>query len=250
MAALRFLAVFLITVFSYSALARVGSSTTGNRGGLSGMGGWGAVGLYGGIVNTSQGDLNMLQQRANTASSISTGQLNQAYELAAFYQYRISGTMYAFHVRPSYFYERQDGSGAAGAYTYGVTGWTVFPMLRMYPLESDFMKMYIQFGLGYGSANGMITEGQGNDVKFSGSAFGTNIGLGAEFCLTNEHCFALEGNYRYMSMDRNIVSSSNGSFAANSLSQYGKGQELELDGNDLSVKMGGLMFLAGYMFYF
>ena len=41
-------------------------------------------------------------------------------------------------------YQKEDGTGSDGTYSYSVTGWTVFPMLRLYPLENEFMKFYMQ----------------------------------------------------------------------------------------------------------
>ncbi len=208
-----------------------------------------SLGINIGIVNSSQTQMNELIKTANAGANgpVSTGQLNQAYEAAPFIGYRFSGTIFAMQFRPSYFYQKEDGTGTDGGYSYSVTGFTAFPILRLYPLENDFMKFYMQFGLGYGQMKGEINEGAGNSVKFGGGAFGTTFGLGAEFCFSPNHCLQLEGDYRYLSFERNVVDSSSGS--GGGLSQFGKGQEIEVNGSDLSVRMGGLMFLMGYTMY-
>lgn len=241
----------VIFAFSFPAMALRGGSGGGGVAASVGSGTV-AIGLLGGIVNSSQNDLNTLQSRANVRAGsgpISTSQLNQGYEGAVELVYRFSGTIYALTFRPSYFYERADGSGTDGGYTYGVTGWTFFPMLRLYPMENDVMKFYMQFGLGYGQAKGFVGEGT-SDVSFGSGSFGTSVGLGAEFCMTSSSCFVFEGNYRYLDFNRNIVTDSRGTFASGSLSQYAQGQEAELDGSDIGIKMSGMVLLAGYHFWF
>jgi hypothetical protein len=249
----------LLLIAGFTPMGFAASYTTAGGGGAAGalMGGTTAIGIYGGVVNASQDALNSMQQSANLRQGgISTGQLNQAYEIAPALTYRFSGSIYALQIRPSYFYERADGQSNIGQFTYGVTGWTVFPMLRMYPLENQFMKFYMQVGIGYGEASGMISEGvsggTNNHVTFGSGAFGTMVGMGADFCLTANSCIAFEGNYRYLQFIRNIVSNSSGSFntSGGSLSQWGKGQELELNNNDVAINMGGLMFMAGYTYWF
>jgi hypothetical protein len=111
------------------------------------------------------------------------------------------------------------------------------------------MKFYIQAGLGYGELKGEVIEA-GAIAAFKGSTFGSMIGLGAELCVAPSHCFNFEGNYRYMTVDKSLVTDSSGTFASNSLSQYGPNQELEIDGHDLATKMGGLVLLTGYTYWF
>jgi hypothetical protein len=60
----------------------------------------------------------------------------------------------------------------------------------------------------------------------------------------------VEGNYRYLKIERNIVSSVSGTPNATSVSQAVKDQELEADSTDLQVNMSGLLFQIGYTFYF
>ena len=228
-----FLVVFLFSVKSYAAV------TSGH-----------SIGFNLGLVNASQNQMNDLIKRANTREGgISTGEMNSAYELQGFYMYRFGNPLYAIQLRPSYFYQVEEGSGSSGDFNYSLTGFTIFPILRLYPLENEYMKFYMQLGVGYGQIYGTIEEGSAK-VEFSGGAFGTMVGLGSEFCLNANHCLSLEGNYRYLSHQRFGVDSSEGTFAADSLSQYGKGQELEMDQSDVSARMGGIIFMAGYTMWF
>lgn len=215
-----------------------------------GAGGGMAIGLLGGIVNSSQESMNTLITRANLrVGGISTSQMDSAYELGAFFMYRFAGTMYALQLRPSYFYQVQSGTGTGGDFNYGLKGFTIFPMFRLYPMENNYMKFYMQVGMGYGRVSGEISEA-GSVAQFNGSGFGTMAGLGAEFCVTPSNCFSFEGNYRYLTFDRSLVSGSSGGFASGSLSQAVAGQELELDGMDVSTRMGGLQFMFGYTSWF
>lgn len=231
----------------------IGTSSTSSRSSSGGLGGGGndAFSFYGGTINTSQDALNTMQQRSNTrAGGITGGQLTSAYEIGGGYMYRFDSSIYAIQIRPMYFYQRTDGSGSPGQYTYAVQGWTVFPILRLYPMENDIMKFFLQIGMGYGQVTGHVSEGQGVSATFGSGAFGTMVGMGAEFCFSPQSCFSFEGNYRYLDFIRNIVTASSGTFASNSLSQYGVGQEAELDNNDVDLRMSGLQMLAGYTYWF
>ena len=209
-----------------------------------------SIGFQLGTVSASQNQMNDLIKRANTREGgISTGEMNSAYELQGFYMYRFSNPLYALQIRPSYFYQVEEGSGASGGHNYSLTGFTIFPILRLYPLENTFMKFYMQAGFGYGQIMGEIQEGAAK-VEFSGGAFGSMAGMGAEFCFHPSHCFNLEGNYRYLNFERFTADSSSGTFAADSLTQYSKGSEIEMDQSDVSARMGGLIFMAGYTMWF
>jgi opacity protein-like surface antigen len=109
------------------------------------------------------------------------------------------------------------------------------------------MKFFMQIGLGYGRINGDIKEGDGNEVKFAGGAFGTILGMGAQFCFYPEHCISLEGDYRYLTIDRFIVTDSSGTTG---LSQQTKDMEVELNNADVSARLGGLVFMFGYAYWF
>src|SRR5690606_32254583 len=100
---------------------------------------------------------------------------------------------------------------AAGTAPVSLSGYTFFPMLRMFPLENKFMKFMLQVGVGYGNLSGTSNNDTGSSVSFSGGTFGAMAGLGAEFCFTAKHCMSLAGNTRYLPIPRNIVSSASGS---------------------------------------
>lgn len=247
---------FIGAVLTALAMMSASGSAEAARGGGGLLGGESQFGLVGGVTQSSQDALNLLISRANSRSGVgpvTTAALNSAYELGVQYGYRFNGTMFSILFRPSYFLESSTGAGTGGGYNYSVQGITFFPILRMIPLENDFMKFFLNIGLGYGRATSKIEEGTAN-VEAVGDAFGTLIGLGAEFCITAAQCISLEGNYRYLSMDRNIVTGGTGtssfSGAGNSLSQADTNKEVELDGDDLKIRMGGMQFLAGYIIHF
>lgn len=218
-----------------------------------------SFGFAGGITATDQGDINELQSRANARSTVSAGQLGNAWEVAGIFQYRYKGSFLALQIRPGFFYQSEDGSDSSGIdHEYGVSGYTIFPTARFHMLESDVMKFYSQFGLGYGYASGTIKEadsaGTGTaEVEFSGGDIGWQVGLGAEFCfLGGAHCVLIEGNYRFLEIDRVTADKQSGTFASDSISQPtggGKG-EVEYDDKDLSVDLSGIQGLIGYIFHF
>jgi hypothetical protein len=240
----------LALILIATALSSSPAFAYGSGGGGGGSGGGWSIGLDLGLVNASQDSMNEIIKRANTGTNgpVSTSQMNSAYEFAPFITYRYTGTIFAVQLRPSIFYQSETGSGDNGAYDFSVQGWTLFPMLRLYPLESDIMKFYMQFGLGYGRMTGKISEGAGNSVTFESGAFGSVVGLGAEFCFTPNHCMNLESDYRYLTFERSKVTASSGTLP--DLTQYSKNDEIEMDGSDLSVRMGGLMFMFGYTYWF
>lgn len=250
---LRF--IFLATfAFSSSITLTQAWAARGGFGGGGAGGGSHSIGFTAGLINANQDNMNTLISRANTREGgISTSQMNQAYEAGLFYGYRFSGTPFGLQLRPSFFYQVSKGTGASGNHNYSLTGFTFFPIGRLYPLENEFMKVYLQFGLGYGRLNGSIEEGTAK-VDFAGGAYGTLLGLGSEFCFSPSHCMVAEGSFRYLTMERNISSSSTGTFSSDtarpSLSQSAQNREVELDSDDFATKMSGLMFMAGYAFYF
>lgn len=238
---------FIIITIAALAIAFVPSSRAFAKGG---GGGGHMLGIQLGTVSTGQEHMNALISRANTrAGGISTSSMNSAYEGSVQYGYRFSGTIFSLLLRPSYFYQVSKGAGGGADYNYSVTGFNIFPMFRLYPLENEFMRFFMQLGLGYGRANGVVEEA-GAKAEFVGDAFGTVIGLGTEFCFTPNYCATLEGNYRYMKMARNIASDVSGTFDTDSLSQATKNQEIEIDNTDFATSMSGLQFLAGFTILF
>jgi opacity protein-like surface antigen len=240
-----------VALFICACVTPSAAMARGSMGG-GGLGGDNQFSIIAGVSNSNQDQINTLISRSNartTSGPISTPALNSAYELGVQYGYRFTGTMYAVLLRPTYFYEKATGSGKDGSYNYGISGFTIIPMLRLYPLENEFMKFFLQLGVGYGRANTSIEEGSAR-LDAVGDAFGTTLGLGAEFCMTASQCLSLEANLRYMTVVRNIASEASGTWASDSLSQAQTNKEVELDSDDLMVRMGGLQFLAGYVIHF
>ncbi len=207
------------------------------------------MGVNAGIVTTDQKDMNELKSRANARDTVGAGDLSNAYEVGFELGYRFSGSIFAVSLRPSYFTQSTDGNGDSGSYKYSVSGFSVFPMFRIYPLENDMMRFYMQMGLGYGMSSGKIREASAS-ADFSGTGYGTMVGLGAEFLLSDVHSFGVEGNMRYLSYERNTIDSRGGTFADDSLSQSNLDQEIEMDGRDLKTTMTGIVIMARYIFYY
>lgn len=220
-----------------------------------GGGGGGNHSLGGNLIFASpaQDDLDTLIGNANTtAGGISTKPFGQGYEFVFQYMYRFSGSMFALLFRPSYFTQKSTGSATGGAkYNYELSGWTFFPMFRLIPLENSFLKFYMQIGVGYGKLTGKIREND-SSIEFSGGNFGGTTGLGAEFCFFDNHCFNLEGNFRYLPFERNKASSvsSNAAWGTGSLTNAVEGEEVELNNRDLGTTMSGVLATLGYTYYF
>ena len=155
----------------------------------------------------------------------------------------------AIQLRPAYFTQSASGSGTDGSYNYALKGLSLFPLVRLIPLSNDIIDFYLQAGIGYGKLDGEITNGPRNS-SFSGSGFGAQIGLGADFCLVPEHCFGIEGNYRYLPLARNIVKS------GTALPPYGASQSIpereleDINGNDVATSMSGISGALNYTFNF
>lgn len=199
-----------------------------------------------GLLTAGQDDVNTLIKTAR-ASGADTGDMGSAYELFAQYQYRFSGTMFAIAFRPSYILQSATGSGPGGSYDYKLSGMTIFPIFRLYPLENSFIKFYMQTGLGYGRMSGDVSAG-GNTIAFNGSAFGAMGGLGVDFCFTPDHCLSIEGNLRYLPIERNVATSATGSVPG--LSQSTNGQEVEIGGGDLKTTLSGIQGSVAYTLNF
>lgn len=195
-----------------------------------------------GLITTtpSQDDLDSHIAAVNAANNTSMEKFGSALEIYTHYTYRFSGSIFALQLRPSYF--MQDAGD------YSLKGFSVFPLVRIYPLENNFIKFYLQTGLGYGRLNGEISQGS-NSVSFSGGAFGALFGLGANFCFAGSHCVGLEGNFRYLPVERNIVSSVSGSPTQFSTTPAAE-QELEIDNHDVKTTMSGIQGGLSYNFMF
>ena len=199
-------------------------------------------------VGAGQNDLNDVIDADVAANGASTKNLGSALEFFAQWTYRFSRTNYALVFRPSYFMQEATGSASNGSHDYKLNGFTVFPIFRLYALENSFIKFFMQAGLGYGSLNGEMSQGA-NSLKFKGSAFGVMGGIGADFCFTETHCLTVEGNMRYLPIERN-VSSGGTCTSMTGLTQCGGSTEVERDNKDLSTTMSGIQGAVSYTMNF
>jgi len=198
-----------------------------------------SIGIAFSTVSASQDDLN------GVATTNSGKDMSSAMEVAASWIYRYDRTSYAFVLRPSYFMQSTD----SGTTEIKLTGFTVFPMFRIYPLENTFIKFFMQGGLGYGSLKGSM-DINSVTADFEGSAFGAVGGMGVDFCFTDAHCLTIEGNIRYLPIERNKVTGGNCSNNVGGTSQCSSGSELETNGKDLQTTMSGIQGLIGYTMAF
>lgn len=226
---LGILAIFAITLGTLESEAK-------SRGGHS---------IGGGIIimSPSQDGLDDHIDAVNTSQGVAVGKFGSAYEIFGHYSYRFSGSIFALQFKPSYFTSSTSGNG----YSYSLTGFTLFPILKLFPLENNFIKFFLQAGLGFGSLNGKISQPAGS-VNYKGSAFGALGGLGAEFCFTANHCMVVEGNLRYLPIERNIISSVSGSPVE--VDSPTNGGELERGNRDLGTTMSGIQGGVSYTFSF
>lgn len=215
-----------------------------------GGGGGHSLGLGASLVSSSQKSINEMKDAANSATNgpVSTPSLSSAYEFFAQYSYRFSGTMFAVAFRPGLFTQSATGTGDDGAYNYKLNGLTLFSLLRIVPLENAFMKFFLQAGIGYGKLSADITTGSGNSLKFDGDNFGSQAGLGADFCFTPEHCVTIEGNIRYLPVERNIASSVSGTPVG--VDSVATGGEVEKNAKDLGTTMSGIQGVIAYTMNF
>ncbi len=230
---MKLLLFILSTLMISSAFARGGS------GGHS-------LGIGLGLATPSQDDLNNHIGTYNTQTGNNVEKFGTAMEYYLSYGYRFSGTMFAMVLRPTYFTQSAKGSGS----TYSLTGYSFFPMLRIIPLENGFIKFFMQTGVGYGKLSGKMEQAGNGSQEFSGGAFGAMAGLGAEFCFTDSHCMTLEGNFRYLPIERNIITSSSLGATNNGNVTNTGSQELEYNGNDLKTTMSGIQGVIGYVMNF
>lgn len=216
-----------------------------------GGGGSGGHALSAGIttVSADQKDLNSIIDSVNSSQGgVSTKNLTSAYDFFIQYQYRFSGSIFALVFRPSYFTQSGKGSGPmVGDYNHSLSGFTFFPLLRLYPLENSFIRFFMQAGVGFGYLKGEVKQGDAS-LSYSGSNFGAQAGLGAEFCFTENHCMTLEGNVRYLPIERNIADSASG--ALTGFSQVQANREVEYDQNDMTTTMSGIQGVLAYTYHF
>lgn len=234
------LSLTIIVLTSEEVLAK------GRGGGISGAS---EVGLGFSTISSTQKDLNSIIDSVNsTQGGVSTKNLTSAYDFFVQYSFRFSGTMFALVFRPSYFSQSGTGTGATvGDYEHSLTGYTFFPLLRLYPLESNFIRFFMQAGVGFGYLKGEVKQGSAK-MTYSGSNFGAQAGLGADFCFTENHCMTLEGNVRYLPIERNIADSVSGTLSG--FTQAETSREVEYDQNDMTTTMSGIQGVLAYTYIF
>ncbi len=236
------LLLFFLTIVCVSLLETQDALAAGG-GGMS-------LGVGISTVSASQDDMNGAIDDA-VAAGATVKNLGSAWDIYGDWTYRFSSSIFAIVFRPSYFTQSTDGSGPAGSYSYKLTGYTVVPIFRFYPLENSFIKFFMQTGIGYGSLNGEISAG-GKSLDFKGSSFGAIGGIGVQFCFTPSHCMNVEGNLRYMPIERNLTTSGNCAAAGEipGISQCGGDKEVERNNADLKTTLSGVQGIIGYSFNF
>ncbi len=242
-------AFLLIFITSIADITFAASRKKGSKGAFAG----GAVSIGAGFAlsTAEQTGINSMVDAAKAAANSSASKLSTGTEYLGYATFRFANGFTAIQIRPSYFTQSSSGSGSDGSHSYDLTGFTIFPLARLIPLSNELIDFYIQGGLGYGKLEGSV-QNASRQVKFSGSAFGMQVGLGAEFCFIPQHCFNLEGNYRYLPINRNIASSGTGpGNLPYGTTQANSGSELEdANGQDIPTTLTGIQGLISYTFNF
>lgn len=254
---MKFIGRMTLLLSTATAVLVLGTTTAYGQFGRGGFGGGGLGGNHSftfglSLLAADQSDLNSVIDDHGTTvgTNYKVGSLGSGYEFLGQYAYRFDRTMYSMVFRPSYVMQSTSGSCGGDSCKYDLSGFTFFPMLRITPLENAFIKFYMQLGMGYGRLGTSVSQGP-NSVKFTGSGFGTMAGVGANFCFTASHCLTVEGNLRYLSFERNIADSVNGSFGAGSgFSQVESGKEVERNDNDVATTLSGIQGIIAYTLNF
>lgn len=246
----KFYSILFLIIFNL--LANNAFAIPGKKkGGTSAFkGGSTSIGIGFGTSSASQTGLNTMIQTAKTEVGSTASEFSSGLEVMAHMTFRFSNNFVAFQIRPSYFSQSSSGNSTTeGSQSYNLTGYTLFPILRLIPLSNDIIDFYLQAGIGYGHLNGEINNGS-SKISFNGGRFGLQAGLGADFCFVPNHCIGVEGNYRYLPIERNIVSSASGALP-HGASQATAERELEdLNGSDISTSLSGISGLLTYSFNF
>lgn len=190
------------------------------------------------LTGPSQDDVNSWVSSLNT---VGTKELSSGYEFLLDYQYRFDRTMFALLFRPSLLTQNASGGGVSSS----LSSFNLFPMFRIYPLENSFIQMFMQVGVGYGSVN-LKLENNGISGTYSNAAFGAVAGLGVNFCFTANHCAVVEGNFRYLPIER-LEGTASGALGGNITQSNG---ELEKNNVDLGVTLSGIQGIIGYRYTF
>lgn len=232
----RMALIFFATILAFIIMAS--NPAMAARGGMSGSHQFG-----GGVamISPAQDDLNSW---ISGLGVVGTKEMGAGYEVFFNYEYRFDRTMYALHFRPSYVMQSASGGGVESK----MTAFTFFPMLRLYPLENDFIRFFFQVGLGYGSMNLALKNNTGGNGNYSGGNFGALGGLGAYFCITDSSCIVAEGSFRYLPMQR-LTGSGNGLTGGSSRITQENG-ELEVNGMDVASTLSGVVGSLAYQYNF
>lgn len=241
----KFALFVFISTLVFSSLSW-GQSRGGGRRGVS-LSGEHSLTLGIGFIGSEQNNMDDVIDAQKGSGSLKN--FGNAYEYFLQYGIRFDKSWLAFVFRPSFFTQETDGTCTNGNCKSELSGMAFFPMLKMIPLENEFIKLFFQVGLGYGQLEGSIKDGS-NNVKFKGSAFGAMGGLGVDFCFTEMSCFSVEGNLRYLPIERNLVTSASGTVTG--VTGTASGAEIERNSNssDLSTTMSGLQGLISYTMMF
>ena len=202
-----------------------------------GKSGWN-FGANFGLVNAEQSDLDAVIETGGTGAS----DIGNGLEVTGSIGYSFGDV--SMLLRPGYYFVSEDGTGSE----YGMTAFSLMPMLRWNLLSNNTISFYTQLGLGWHLMSGEIKDTNGS-VEFSGSTIGYSGGLGAEFCFFGDHCFYLEANLRIAEVDRMTVDEASGT-APSGISQGGKNQELEISNRDFAASLSGIQGVVGYNLYF
>jgi hypothetical protein len=211
-------------------------------GGASFFSGDSSIGFGLALVPASQNSLDGIIDAYNDANGTSTKNFGSGYEFFANWIYRYERSDYALVFRPSYFMQDATGDGNS----LKLSGFTVYPMFRLYALENDFISFFFQAGLGYGSLKGDTKLGS-ESFSFEGSAFGASGGIGVDFCFVPGHCLTIEGNLRYHPIERNLVKS--GVCTISGL-QCTANEEFERGNRDVGTSLSGIQGIASYTMKF
>lgn len=225
------------------------SEAAKKRGGKGVFGGGSlSLGIGVGFATADQSGINDIIKSAKASNQATTSELSSAMEYSLQPTFTFANGVVAIQLRPTIFSQSQSGTGSAGSYSYSLSGYTIFPLVRIIPLSNDIIDFYLQAGLGYGKMDGDITNGP-TKASFSGSSFGMQAGLGANFCFLPDHCIGVEGNYRYLPVPRNITSSASGGLS-NNITQATADAELEVNGNDMATTFSGVSGTVSYTYNF
>lgn len=202
------------------------------------------------LVTSNQKDLGNISDglAANYPGTWGMKSMGSAYEFYGQYGFRFSGTMFGLIFRPSYFTQSTDGGCGTSSCSIKLNGLTLFPILRLVPLENSFIKFFMQAGIGWGTLKTEVKEGSAS-ASFSGSGYGTLAGIGTDFCFTETHCLTIEGNIRYLPIERNTYDSQSGTFSNGGFSNSGS-SEVERSNNDVGTTMSGIQGVIAYTLNF